>query len=174
MTSPKLSAEYLRSRLHYDAKTGDFTWLPCEAASTTWNKRYAGTQAGTADQGYVRIYICGRMWRAHRLAWLYVYGELPSGGLDHRDLNKSNNAIGNLRLADQSHNAANARVRSSNRARLKGVNIDHRDGRISASIYFSGRKRHLGTFASIEDAHAAYCEAAKRQWGEFSNSGRAA
>jgi hypothetical protein len=43
---------------------------------------------------------------AHRLAWAFFNHEIPSGGLqvNHKDMDRTNNAPGNLELVTQSEN----------------------------------------------------------------------
>lgn len=41
----------------------------------------SGVPCGGVDNGYLRIKIDGKLYRAHRVAWLIVYGEWPIG--DH-------------------------------------------------------------------------------------------
>ena len=48
--------------------------------------------------GFVFISIDQYPYTAHRLAWLYVYGEFPKGHLTHKDGDKTNNSINNLVL----------------------------------------------------------------------------
>jgi hypothetical protein len=85
-----ITQDELKQLLHYDSETGQFTWL----ATLTQNKR-AGKRAGSWMNGYLRIKINGRIYRAHRLAWLYMYGEFPERNIKHLHT-RSNNAINNL------------------------------------------------------------------------------
>jgi hypothetical protein len=97
-----------------------------------------------------------------------VNGEWPAGGLDHKDGNRANNAISNLRLASDSQNQAN---RKGNRSRglPKGV-TRHRTGKYQAAIKVGGKAIHLGLHATAERAHAAYVAAARKHYGEFARA----
>lgn len=44
---------------------------------------------------------------AHRLAWFMTYGEWPCADVDHKDRDRSNNRISNLRLLTRSSNLLN-------------------------------------------------------------------
>ncbi|HHK4055192.1 TPA: hypothetical protein ACQSSJ_005219, partial [Pseudomonas aeruginosa] len=72
--SETLTQERLKELLRYDTETGEFTWLARKGS-----RALVGSKAGSNDgQGYIRIAIDGRRYRAHRLAWLYCYGKWPA------------------------------------------------------------------------------------------------
>ena len=70
----------LKERLHYDPDTGIFTWLKMSR-----QPKRLGSVAGGRCDGYIQIYLDGLIYRAHRLAWLYMTGEWPVGYLDHKN-----------------------------------------------------------------------------------------
>ena len=163
-----LTAQRLRDLLVYDPETGVFRW---RAAHT--NAVKAGQVAGSLmPQGYVRISITvdgeRKRFMAHRLAWLYVHGGWPAGELDHRDTNRAGNAIANLREATHAQNMMNAR-RCRNKTGFKGVKrVKHNQTNpYVAVIKDRGWQRKLGYFPTPEQAHAAYCEAARVSFGDF-------
>lgn len=153
-----LTATELRTELQYDPDTGVFTWL----------RKHHGKhlrRAGTIDsEGYIRIIIRGRYFQAHRLAWLYMTGTFPIQ-VDHKDLNRTNNAWSNLRAATHSQNMANKRCRAS--SGLKGAYKCARTAKWNAYISDNGRQKYLGRFDTKEEAHAAYATEAKKLFGEF-------
>ena len=70
----RLTAERLRQLLYYAPETGLFYWRLSQGSVA------AGTEAGTwHGNGYRKIHINGVPHLAHRLAWLYVHGEHPTG-----------------------------------------------------------------------------------------------
>lgn len=88
-------------------------------------------------------------------------GEWPAHQIDHEDTDKSNNRWVNLRVATNAQNKQNIRkARSDNKCGLLGVCRD--GGRWRAQIKVLYRNKHLGSFASPEQAHAAYLEAKAR------------
>jgi HNH endonuclease/AP2 domain len=126
--------------------------------------------AGLLDgDGYRRITIKGRIYQAHQLAWLYMTGKWCSRVIDHRDGDPSNNRWANLRRATISQNNANRRIHRNNKCGFKGVVRNH-IGRWCAAIYKDGRRYHLGSFATPEEAHAAYVAAARKLFGEFART----
>jgi HNH endonuclease/AP2 domain len=161
-----LTVERLRQVLDYDPEIGVFTWRVQPN-----NRVKAGAVAGTlADRGYRRIKIDDREYLAHRLAWLHHYCEWPPGEIDHKDNNPANNAIANLRVASRSQNCWNSRKRKDNKSGLKGVYWHSPARRWSAQIKIHGRNVYLGSFATPEQAHAAYMAAAEEHFGEFART----
>jgi len=159
-----ISAERVRKLFSYDSETGHFYWR----AKSNNNGANEGDLAGSLNgNGYRNIGIDGLSYKAHRLAWLLTKGEWPTGELDHVDGNRSNNAISNLRIATRSQNNSNARRRYNNVSGFKGVSFHKGDKRWRATIYVNKKCRHLGSFLSATEAHAAYCRAARELHGEF-------
>lgn len=160
----QLTAKRLMEVLNYDPATGIFRWKVA-----TSDRIKVGSIAGHTDErGYVLIGLDGKLHTAHRLAWLYTYGLYPSGDIDHRDLNKSNNALSNLRAASRSENKANVSLPTSNTSGVKGVSWNKRARKWVAHIRVNYRKKHLGLFETKEAAAAAYSRAAEQAFGEFS------
>ena len=148
-----LTAEVLRQKLSYNAETGDFHWRePGRGVPST------ETPAGRVNgNGYREIGINGRLYAAQRLAWLYVTGEWPVGEVDHVNRERSDNAWSNLRDVNKAQNQANTGLKSSNRSGFRGVSpVKKYPGRWQAQIRENGKRRHLGTFDSPEEANAAY------------------
>lgn len=155
----ELTAERLRALLRYEPTTGVFTWL-----SKTGTKR-AGSVAGNPHAGdtgkvYIRIQVDRKLYRAQRLAWLYMQGVWPSGEVDHKNGDSIDNRWENLRDGDHFANMQNQRrAHSNSRTGLLGCNPH--GAKYRAQIWHGGRNIHLGLFATAELAHAAYT-AAKR------------
>jgi hypothetical protein len=151
--------------LDYDSQTGEFRWRKRMSRSAK-----PGDVAGTLHtDGYRRIRIKRRDYRAHHLAWLYMTSRRCPAFIDHRDGDPSNNRWNNLRRATASQNGANARRSKSNASGFKGVSRA-RSGRWRAGISKKGRRHHLGIFSTPQEAHAAYVAAARRLFGEFARA----
>lgn len=160
----RLTQPILRELLHYDHGTGDFTNL-----ITRHGRAMAGSLAGSlTGEGYWNIMIFGSRYQAHRLAWLYMTGKWPENEIDHKDLNKSNNRWHNLREATCSQNHANKAVQANNSSGFKGVSWNKKKWR--AVLYIAGKQRFLGYFDTPQDAHIAYCNAAKMAYGDFART----
>ena len=160
MDSKILTAERLRDLLHYDPETGVFTWR-IGASKRVRAGDIAGFVNGT---GYWLIGVDGRKYRAHRLAWLWVYGAWPSKDLDHIDGCRNNNRIFNLREATISENRQNQReARSNNKSSgFLGVTHHKQSNAWMARIVINGKTIHLGLFKEPEITHAAYVSAKRK------------
>lgn len=97
---------------------------------------------------------------------------LPKSDMvDHKDMNPLNNKRDNLRSATFEQNQMNQGVQVNNKLGLKGVHFDERSGKFIAQIQVNKKHTRLGEFDDPFEAHEAYCQAAKRYFGEFANSG---
>ena len=85
--------------------------------------------------------------------------------VDHADGNGLNNRRYNIRACTYAENQANKDAERRNKLGLKGVTQD--GNRFTARVYPNGKEIHLGTFATKEEASAAYIGAAKVLWGKF-------
>ena len=159
-----MNADSLRAILNYDPDTGVFTWLADKG------RAYAGDIAGSQRRDrYVIIGLNGKPYRAHRLAWMYVYGEFPQE-IDHINGDPSDNRLINLRLATRAQNVANTKKKKNSGNLLKGV-TPARNSCYRAQIRVQGKNTYLGTFATEQDAHVAYCKAAEKEFGAYHSAG---
>ncbi len=113
--------------------------------------------------GHRRTTINRVKYYNHRLIWEHVHGAIPDGfQVDHINGDSCDNRIENLRLVTPSENTQNQhRARTDNlTTKVKGVTKRSDCNRFRAQIGYEGRTRHIGTFKTIEEAQAAYAEAA--------------
>lgn len=153
--SPTLTADRLRELVDYDKESGIFTWRLSRRRC-----RLGGIAGYTREDGYVFVRIDKRLYRAHRLAWLWSYGEFPALEIDHINRNPADNRLVNLREVDSSQNKQNIAARRDNRSGYKGVFKHSQTGRWVAQIQADGKAKHLGCFATPEEASLAYQRAA--------------
>lgn len=139
----------LKSRLHYDPETGVFTRL-----------KGMGKVGRKASNGYIQIFVMDARYMAHRLAWLYVYGEWPELLVDHINLDRSDNRIQNLRSVTPKQNNENSRPNRNNRSGYRGVSL-RADGLWQSDIRHNRKTIHLGTFKCKAQAARARAEAEK-------------
>ena len=163
-----ISVEYAREILDYNPETGEFRWKRRNVSSNSWNYRFAGKVAGTMNaRGYIKISINNCLFSAHKLAWLMFYGDWPHRQLDHRDNNRVNNRIINLRLATNQENSYNRNTHKNNTSGFPGVLFHKHRKKWCASIRANGRPISLGYFLNIEDAVIARKQAEIKYFGEF-------
>lgn len=142
--------------LHYEPTTGVFTW-----AIKRKGAKGIGRVAGGLDaDGYWRIKLDYQEIKAHRLAWMYVYGAWPVGELDHINHNKTDNRISNLREVTRSENLQNRPMLKNNQSGYQGVHWEPGRKKWRASVAIAGKQRIIGRFGNRDEAHAAYCAAA--------------
>lgn len=159
-----LTAARLRELFEYSPATGMFrrkviAGPGCRQMLVGWT---LGTNFDSRQSGYKRISVEGKQYKAHRLAWLYVYGEWPRMEIDHINGNRADNRIANLRDVPLFINRQNRLVPTSGNAlRVLGV-YQCRPGRFMAQISVNGRTKKVGTFRTAHEASAAYL-AAKRK-----------
>lgn len=162
--------EYISSRLEYNAETGVFVWKA--RGNPNWDGRYAGTVAGRCNSDdYVNICLDKRMYKAHRIAWLFVHGYWPSKQIDHINGVRSDNRIANLREVSNAENARNQRRRSDNKSGVTGVVWVPRLRKWAAQIATSRSCTNLGFYADFEDAVRARKDAEAAR-GFHENHGR--
>jgi hypothetical protein len=170
-----LTQERLKELLHYNPDTGLFTWKarPFKNFKTlknmnAWNAKNAYKQAGTLEKnGYIRISIDSKDYRAHRLAWLYFYGIFIDRQIDHINHNTSDNRIINLRLATQGQNNQNQnRSHIDNKSGFLGVSFNTYKNKYFSRIQVERKQYFLGYFNTAIEAHEAYLTA-KRKFHEY-------
>lgn len=155
-------ASYLRSILSYDQDTGQFVWKKLLS-----KRAVPGKNAGWSKDGYTCITIHKRHYRAHRLAWLYVYGEWPEKEIDHINGVRSDNRISNLRQANSSQNKFNTCVRGNSSSGHKGVFWNASRRAWQARIQTSGKVKHLGFYKDLPSAVSARARGEKLHFGEY-------
>lgn len=153
-----------RETLDYDPSTGIFRWKMHRSSNAP-----RGSEAGYAtDRGYIEIKLSGKVLKAHRLAWVLVYGTWPDGFIDHINGNRADNRIENLRVATRTENQRNSRLRTDNKSGVRGVRWAAREQKWHATIKNGGVSKFLGSFASKSDAIAARRDAEIETFGGFS------
>lgn len=163
--SPSIQSEYrelpLTRGLVALVDVADFEWL------NQW-KWYAQERTDGGFYGARNIPRAGgksRKVSLHREILGLKRGDRSQ--VDHANLNPLDNRRSNLRIASPSQNSANrARAKSG----LKGAYYAKDRQKWFSSITVNYRQMYLGSFDSEELAHAAYCAAAEKYFGEFARA----
>ena len=147
-----ITQEFLQGLFSYDPETGLFTRLK------TSGGQLAGSIAGSnCSGGYIGIMVNYKTYMAHRLAWLYVYGDWPKGEIDHINSIRTDNRIENLRDVTRTENNNHlVQAKSNNLLGLLGVSYYPKGGRYRATITVDRKRVHIGMFDTPHEAHEAY------------------
>jgi len=141
-----ITQERLKQVLTYDPLTGDFFRLNGKKAGTLTNK------------GTVHIMVDRVAYQAHRLAYVYMGEPLPAI-VDHKNRVRNDNRWENLRPATNGQNKMNS---------VKYTGVERRaNGRWTARIRTKAGNVACGTYASKEEAIAAYNAKRRELYGEY-------
>jgi len=159
-----LSQKKLKSLLRYDPLTGLWRW---RVDHGRWGRIKAGTIAGTvcSPYGHNSIRIDGKHYLTSRLAFFYMRGRWPRRTVDHADCDPTNERWDNLRKATHQQQQRNRRGYS--KTGFKGVKEVTGGYGFSAHLVVDKKNIYLGKRDTPEEAHALYCAAARKQYGEF-------
>jgi len=161
----KITQKRLKELFSYSEVTGLFTRI------NKTSRFKSGTVAGfLRKDGYVQIKVDYVNYLAHRLAWIYVSGEIPAGEIDHVNHKRSDNAISNLRDVSRLENSKNLSA-SKNGSGATGVRFLQTRSKYVASISDAGRVVFLGHFDNHQDAAHAR-KIAENKYGYHENHGQ--
>jgi hypothetical protein len=170
---PLPSADYLRECFSYDPETGVLMWKERPrghfASERGWrqtNGHKAGNSAGHLDTaGYLTVEINDRGCKVARIIWKLQTGLDPVAEIDHINHDRADNRWSNLREATHHQNTTYRRW--AKRELPRGVYLT-REGRY-ASYVQSGNRRlaYLGTYATPDEARAAWLAYVQPRRGEF-------
>jgi hypothetical protein len=121
-----------------------------------WKTKRNGTRdcggAGHLNKsGYMTVQINGRLYRSHRVIFLWHHGFLPEE-IDHINRIKNDNRIENLRAVSHSENCTNRGVRSDNPTGVSGVSWNEKLNKWRVRITINKNRKELGLFSNFDDA----------------------
>lgn len=155
-----LTLERLQEVLEYLPDSGLLIWRVSNS-----RRVQVGHIAGHLNKrwGYIEVRIDSKSYRAHRLAWMLMTGEQWPKEIDHINMCPSDNRWCNLRKATRNQNGANRKGYAA--SGFKGVQAAGK--KWTARITVNKHNKYLGIFNTPEEAHAAYCIAAREYYGEY-------
>jgi hypothetical protein len=122
------------------------------------SRALVGNVAGCLNgKGYKVTGIDGKLYRNHRLIWLWNFGYFPENDLDHINRIRDDNRIENLREVSRVCNMRNARVYKDSFSGVTGVCWRKETSKWSARIKISSKNIYLGHYETK-------LEAAKARW----------
>jgi hypothetical protein len=116
-------------------------------------KKIGKRAGGFTTNGYRTVGVSGVKLYEHRIIWQMFYGPIDDGvTIDHKNHNTIDNRIDNLRLATQSEQNYNTKLRVNNTSGVRGVSFDKRRDKWVAYIHVDSKRIHLGYFDCFNDA----------------------
>jgi hypothetical protein len=176
--------QYLKECFSYDSATGEMRWLErpphhfrTAKGHKVFNAQQSGKKAGCGNESppghvYLKVRVNKRLHLCHRLAWVWMNGDIPAGmEVDHIDGNTLNNSAANLRLVTSSGNSKNSRRRKNVKAPYQGVYWYDRLNACMVQINTGGKTINLGVHRDLQQAIAVR-QSAERLYGFHANHGR--
>ena len=143
--------EEVRNIFDYNPDSGKLIWKNHRSSKC----RKGQSPNYIAPSGYISVQVNKKLYKAHRLIWLWWYGYLPENDIDHIDGDRTNNTLSNLREVSRSCNLFNRRdtKRISNTG-ITGVYQEYKTGRYHAKIFILGKSVHLCCTLDLVEAVA--------------------
>lgn len=149
-----LSVEEVRRLFTWDDDAGRLRWRGGNRRG-----RIAGcVQKARCDERRVAVHIGGRLYKHHRLVWLYFTGEWPPEGkvVDHIDGNTLNDRFENLQVVSRSDNSRRLRRSRGGSSKYRGVSFDKFSNKWFSNVCLDYKQISLGRYKDERAAAAAY------------------
>jgi len=119
--------------------------------------------------GYRRFMYKRKGYAVHRIIWLMQYNNLPLE-IDHKDTDKLNNKIENLRIANNK-NQQNVNLRIDNTSGAKNVYWNKLNKKWSVIVSSDNKRHNIGYFEDLELAELVAIMAREKYHGVYANHG---
>jgi hypothetical protein len=162
-----LTQEEVKRLFYYNPNMGQLV----RRVSVSSNAKVGDVVGTIANDGYRQTKVKGRLYKVHRLIWLYVHGEFPPEQIDHINGIRDDNRLLNLREVSHQENNKNRRIASHNKSGVIGVCWYKRDKKWHAQIAVPEETKHLGYFTDFDEAVKVRKEA-EAKYGYHENHGR--
>lgn len=150
----------------FEYKEGSLFW---KVGNT--NAIKIGQEVGTEfPRGYRRVSLAGKIYTVHRVIWTMFHGTPPKEiHIDHINGNASDNKIENLRLATNSQNCCNRRMKPNNTG-IKNVSFIKECQKYRVALQANKKRKFFGYYEDLELAEFVALEARNKYHGEFARS----
>jgi hypothetical protein len=157
-----LTKEYLNELFEY--KDGNLFWKKAKVGTAK------GSLAGTKSHHYYQVCINYKIYRNHRLIWIFHNGNTENC-IDHINGNTFDNRIENLRSCNISENLWNSKKPKNNTSGIKGVSWDKKRKRWRARVLYKNQEFHVGFFVNLEEAKIKLQQKRESLHSQFCNHG---
>lgn len=147
MKNQRLTQAYLKSIINYDPETGEIKWLEFKK-----NRHENLLATSASSRGYNNIAIDGKLYRASRIAWLYMEGYFPEYEVDHINRDRGDDRWYNLRHATRACNSSNRMLSKNNKSGVAGVSFEKATSKWKAHISHNNKRKTIGRYHSMIDA----------------------
>ena len=132
-------------------------------------------QPGVSIPGYYFVNLFqNRKMKIHYIHQLVAIHFIPNiyntKCIDHRNNNRLDNTISNLRWVSYQQNSFNSLLSSKNTTGSKGIYFNKKTQKWYSQIRFNYKLIHIGHFVNFEDAKIARKKKALELFGNFINS----
>lgn len=125
------------------------------------SNKVKGLLAGAPDsRGYRCVHINKKIYKMHRLVYLYHHGYFPKV-VDHINGDTLDNSIDNLRDVSSSVNAQNRSHFSGNKTGIRNVSYSSKSNKYVVRVCIDYVSRYMGEFSTLEEATTAALAARK-------------
>ena len=165
----KLNVEVFRSVENYDN-------YAVSSFGRVKNTKTGRILKGRNVCGYLQVVLCEdglakKSYLVHRLvACAFIDNPDDKLCVDHKNNDRTNNHISNLRFATSKENSQNSSIRLDNTSKVKGVNFDKKAKKWRARIKIDGIRIHIGYYDNLDDARTARVNRANEAFGVFVNA----
>lgn len=152
----------------YDYETGILYWR-WRVNSRVPKTLEAGTQRKSNSDGYLNVYVKGRLYPVHRIVMLMCYGFYGEGlEVDRINHVRNDNGLFNLRFVTRSENSKNQSLSSKSTTGVTGVYFSKARKKYVAQIKVNRKLIYLGMFDTLEEAAEARRQADRKY--KFNNN----
>jgi len=142
----------LKRICEYNPETGEFVRI----IKRSWKgKEYPCRSLPNSkgdSWGYLQLNIDRKVYKVHRLIFLYMTGEFPTVDVDHINGDRTDNRWINLRLVTRQDNLRNMGLRQSNTSGITGVSYCTTKKTWEAYIGAGNTRLRLGHYKTKEEA----------------------